>query len=199
MKFEIKHRYTGNVLFQCEAENMREAVASAVKSGANLSCADLYRADLSGADLYRADLSGADLSGANLSGADLSGADLSDADLSGADLSDAKNAELVIARQRIVPDGQIIGWKKLRCGVIAKLSIPASAKRINAIGSRKCRASQAFVLELSEGKSAFDQHTGKLEYKVGHFVEPDRFDDSVLVECSSGIHFFLTKEEAEAY
>ena len=91
-----------------------EGGARADLSRANLSGADLYRADLSRADLsdanlsranlYRADLSGADLSGANLSGAnlyraDLSGADLSDAnlsranlyraDLSGADLSGA--------------------------------------------------------------------------------------------------------------
>jgi len=64
---------------------------------ADLSGANLYRADLSGAilsganlyraDLFRANLSGANLSGANLSGADLSCATLSRADLSGADLS----------------------------------------------------------------------------------------------------------------
>ena len=51
---------------------------------ANLSGADLRRADLSGADLRRANLSGADLRRADLSDADLSDADLSDADLSGA-------------------------------------------------------------------------------------------------------------------
>ena len=47
------------------------------------------RANLSGANLSRANLSGADLSCANLSGANLSGADLSCANLSGANLSGA--------------------------------------------------------------------------------------------------------------
>jgi Pentapeptide repeats (8 copies) len=58
-------------------------------SGADLSGADLSRADLSGANLLRANLSWANLSWANLSGANLSGANLSRADLSGADLSGA--------------------------------------------------------------------------------------------------------------
>ncbi|HAC2116094.1 TPA_asm: hypothetical protein GJJ38_03855 [Listeria monocytogenes] len=61
---------------------------------ANLSYADLRRADLSGAnlsyaDLRRADLSGANLRGANLRGANLSYANLSYADLRRADLSGA--------------------------------------------------------------------------------------------------------------
>ena len=53
---------------------------------ADLSWADLSRADLSWANLSWADLSRADLSWANLSGADLSRANLSGANLSGANL-----------------------------------------------------------------------------------------------------------------
>ena len=62
-------------------------------SGANLSWADLFRANLYGADLSGADLSWADLFGADLSGADLSGADLSEANLYGANLSGANLSE----------------------------------------------------------------------------------------------------------
>jgi hypothetical protein len=57
--------------------------------GANLSGADLRRADLRGANLSGADLSKADLYGANLMGANLSGADLRGADLRGAALGGA--------------------------------------------------------------------------------------------------------------
>ena len=57
-------------------------------SGAELSRADLSGANLSGAELSRAYLSGANLSGAYLSHANLSGANLSGAYLSGADLID---------------------------------------------------------------------------------------------------------------
>jgi uncharacterized protein YjbI with pentapeptide repeats len=58
-------------------------------SGANLFKAELSRADLSGANLSGADLLLADLHGAVLRGADLSGANLRKASLSGADLSGA--------------------------------------------------------------------------------------------------------------
>ena len=84
MKIEIRNRFSGGILFSCEAGSMKLAVKAAIEAKANLSDADLSRADLSDADL-----SGADLSWADLSDADLSGADLSVADLSGADLSRA--------------------------------------------------------------------------------------------------------------
>ena len=67
-----------------------EYLSGADLSGADLRRADLSDADLSGADLRRADLSDADLRRADLRRADLSGADLRRAGLSGADLSGSK-------------------------------------------------------------------------------------------------------------
>ena len=102
MKIQIKNRYTGAVIFECETDSLKLAVELAVKSRVNLSGADLSGVnlsgmDLSGADLYGADLSevnlsrtnlyGMDLSGVNLYGANLSGANLSGANLSGVNLS----------------------------------------------------------------------------------------------------------------
>ena len=89
MKFEIKCRFDGSVIFALETDSMRLCVEAAVKSRANLSRADLSCANLSGANLSCADLSGANLSGANLSCANLSRANLSCADLSCANLSGA--------------------------------------------------------------------------------------------------------------
>jgi len=89
MLFEIKRRFSGEVVFKLETESFRLCVEAAIKSEADLSRAYLYDADLSGADLSGANLSGADLSRAYLYDADLSGAYLYDADLSGACLSDA--------------------------------------------------------------------------------------------------------------
>jgi uncharacterized protein YjbI with pentapeptide repeats len=90
MKLRIK-TLGGSVLFESEAQSLRELILGAVKAKANLCRADLSGAYLSGAylsgaNLCRADLSGAYLSGANLSGAYLSGAYLRGADLSGANL-----------------------------------------------------------------------------------------------------------------
>ena len=76
MKFEIKHRYSGVVLFSLETTDLRLAVEAAVKNKANLSKANLSKANLSEANLSKANLSKANLSKANLSKADLSKANL---------------------------------------------------------------------------------------------------------------------------
>jgi hypothetical protein len=193
--------------------------------GANLSRADLSRADLSRADLSWAKLSGANLSGANLSGADLSradlswarlyGANLSGANLSGADLFGVEfywanlsrtnlsevNKKRLSTLYSIIPEGEIIVWKKLNNELVAKLLIPAKAKRINAIGSRKCRFEFAKVVAIYDGKKKVKEGIGKYNsnfiYKVGEMVIPDSFDDDPLVECSHGIHAFITRLEAE--
>jgi len=208
LKIQIKS-LGGSVLFELEKENntIKETVVEAVKSGASLYGANLYGAnlsganlsgsDLSGAYLSGADLSGASLYGANLSGADLSGANLSGADLSGANLSGAKNAELAIAKTRILPEGDIIGYKKCGNNIIVRLLIPKEAKRSSALG-RKCRAEYAQVLELSEGTEAISENDHDFKYHVGDTVRPTKpFDENWQEECSTGIHFYITRLEAE--
>ena len=78
MKIEIKHLYSGEVLFshECEDNTIKVTVREAVKVGANL-----RKADLSGVDLSEANLSKADLIGVNLSGVDLRWVDLREAKL----------------------------------------------------------------------------------------------------------------------
>ena len=208
MKFEIKSWVNGAVLFAIETDSWKLAVEAAVKSradlsradlsGANLYGADLSRAYLSGANLSGADLSRAYLSGADLSGADLSGANLSTADLSGADLSTAENADLAQAQTSITPEGHIVGWKKCRNGVIVELLIPQKARRSNATG-RKCRAEYVKVLRVfgaEEGVSEYDPST---VYRKGETVKCDTWNENRFVECGGGIHFFLTRIEAEDY
>ena len=145
----------------------------------------------------------ADLSSADLRSADLRSANLSFADLRFANLRYAKNNEFAAAIVTIVPDGDIIGWKKLRNGLIAKLLIPVKAKRSNATG-RKCRAEYAKVLEIWNGEESVKRGESGYEdgflYIVGKTVKPSQpFDDNRWDECSTGIHFFITRLEAEKY
>ncbi|WP_254217998.1 pentapeptide repeat-containing protein [Burkholderia multivorans] len=163
--------------------------------GANLSDAYLSGANLRGAYLSGADLSGADLRGANLSDAYLRGADLSGAYLRGADLRDVKN----FAFQIIPEEGAFVGWKKLKNGVIAKLEIPADAKRTSTPIGRKNRAEFVRVLELFGAEEGLSQYDGKTVYRVGEIVRPDSYNDDIRLECTNGIHFFVTRAEAEAY
>jgi hypothetical protein len=176
--------------------------------GANLRSADLGGAnfggaDLRGANLRSADLRGANLRGANLRSADLGGADLRSANLGGADLRDAnlggaKGYDLAIARTRILADGALVGWKKCCAGVIVQLRIPAEAKRSHAFG-RKCRAEFADVIEVIGADFGLSLHDRATRYTVGERVRPDSFDPNWMNECSTGIHFFITRAEAEAY
>ena len=170
--------------------------------GANLWGADLRRANLQGANLRGADLRGANLWGANLQGANLQRADLRDADLRAADLRGAKISkelnELLISYTSICPEGTVIGWKKCKNNIIVKLEIPAEAKRSNSTG-RKCRAEYVKVLEVIGAEVGISQHDNKTEYKAGEMVYPDKWDDNRWEECSSGIHFFITRAEAERY
>ena len=164
------------------------------------------RADLSGADLYRADLSGADLSGADLYRANLSGANLYRADLSGADLyranlSGAKNVYVPLACPE---EGEFIGFKKAS-GYIVKLKIPEDAKRSSATG-RKCRCSKAVVLSITKNSGENDgtkevrsSHDRSFIYRVGETVEVADFCEDRYTECAPGIHFFITRKEAEDY
>ena len=135
---------------------------------------------------------------ARVAGANLYGADLYGADLRGADLYGANNAALVIARLQFIPvEGEFVGWKKTQEGIV-KLLIPADAKRSHGT-ERKCRCSKAVVLETPNGKIAHSLHDAKFKYKQGATVEPDGFDEDRWNTCGQGIHFYLTREEAEAY
>jgi hypothetical protein len=170
--------------------------------GADLRRADLRRADLREADLREADLREADLRGADLREADLHRADLRGANLYGANLygADLREAEdLLMSYTSICPEGTLIGWKKCRDNIIVKLEIPLEAKRSNATG-RKCRAEFVKVLEIfGNTEKGISQHDGITEYKVGEIVKCDFWCEDRWQECAGGIHFFLTRLEAENY
>lgn len=121
-------------------------------------------------------------------------------------------------------EGSFIGWKKCLVRsknidadeqyssyeVILKLQIEEDAKRSNAFG-RKCRCSKARVIgvyNLLTGQpkqidyerfvicSCFDNN---FIYKPNEIVEVPDFDENRWIECASGIHFFMTKNEAIEY
>ena len=186
-------------------------------SNAYLSGANLRDANLSGANLRDANLSRANFSNANLRDANLSGANLSRTNLSRANFSEANLREANLSRAKNVPyipmvcpeEGSFIGWKKAETTggyeVIVKLHIPSDAKRSSAT-TRKCRCDRAEVLEIyyldgtvaeeRKCKSAFDEN---FIYEVGKTVEVTDFDENRWCECSQGIHFFISRQEAINY
>ena len=173
---------------------------------ADLSNANLRYADLSGANLRYADLSNADLSGANLSGANLSNADLRYADLSNVFYNEATSFFALQCPE----EGSFIAYKKARSfkgDVIVKLLVTENAKRSSST-TRKCRCSEAKVLsfydcshnELSNDTFVWSSYDKSFIYKIGEIVKPTTpFDDNRWDECSTGIYFFITFDEAKNY
>lgn len=125
-------------------------------------------------------------------------ANLSGANLYGADLSRAENiTDIQLARTVIVPEcGQFTGWKKCKNGVIVRLIIGKKARRSNATG-RKCRAEYVKVAEVIGAEVGISLYDGKTEYKSGQIVRCDKWNEDRWVECGGGIHFYLTRIEAE--
>ena len=191
-----------NLWLQGEDGGERANLSGADLSGANLSRAILREADLSRAILRWADLRGADLRGAILRVADLRGANLRGAILSGAKgLDSVKYDENTAFFALQCPaSGAYVGWKKAN-GLIVELEIPADALRSSAT-SRKCRASKARVINITnaDGNPAGDRvasdHDKDFVYVVGQTVEVPDFDTDRWTECSTGIHHFITREEA---
>ena len=131
---------------------------------------------------------------ANLRWADLRGADLSRADLSWATANYTTAGYYLTCPE----EGSFIGFKKTREGMV-KLEVPADALRSSAT-TRKCRCSKAKVLELPEGVTeAHSTHDSSFIYRLGEIVEVKDFDTNRWNECSSGIHFFMTRAEAETW
>ena len=172
--------------------------------GANLRDADLRDADLRGANLSNADLRGANLSNADLFGANLRGANLSNADLCGASIDQMMwNIYTVFYPLQCPESGSYIGYKKAS-GLVVELEIPADARRSSAT-SRKCRASKAKVLSITDingnpaGGQVKSNYDPDFVYTIGETVEVSDFDDDRWNECSTGIHHFITRAEAVIY
>ena len=177
---------------------------SADLSYASLSCTDLSYADLIDTDLFHVDLSCTNLSNANLNRADLSATNFNNANLKYTSLKDIKYNECTSFFALQCPEkGSFIGYKKAR-GKIVELLITEDAKRSSAT-SRKCRCSKAKVLSITNAENTEEYnevisfHDNSFVYRVGEIVEVKDFDEDRWKECSTGIHFFLTRDEAVNY
>lgn len=164
--------------------------------------ADLYGANLRGANLYEADLYKANLCGANLRETIFYQADLRGANLYGADLRGVKNIPFI---PMVCPEiGSYIAFKKAD-GLIIVLEISEDALRSSAT-TRMCRASKAKVLRIenldesiSSTQEVRSDYDSTFIYKVGETVEVRDFDTNRWEECSTGIHHFMSRQEAVEY
>ena len=186
--------------------------------------ADLRGADFTGADLFFSTMRETDARGAIFVDASLRGASLNkiiiDEDAavvrklwSGTQLNNAVIEEETLSKivQDNCPPGSFVGFKKVKGvgaasgALIAEIEIPADAKRVNST-SRQCRCDKAKVLSLThlngapfEGEEAVGWIYQGITYRVGEMVSEKEFSDDRRTSQGKGIHFFLTREEAEKF
>lgn len=184
---------------------------------------DMSYSFFAGAELYNSRFHVSDLSLARFTGASFYASEFSTSYID--DICDLTNAENVPNIPMACPDtGSFIGWKKVSLGIdaevsknsvipnlcerfgIAKLLIPEYAKRSSATG-RKCRCDKARVLEIQDldgnildNVVAYSLHDPGFQYVAGKMIAPTLpFEENRWEECASGIHFFITREEAVKY
>jgi hypothetical protein len=118
--------------------------------------------------------------------------------LAGADLAGA-----TLPAYQITPEeGEFIAYKKVLGGVVLRLLITGA--RTSSLIGRKCRCDRATVLGvvchpdilMGEYRS---NHDYTFTYRVGEEVVCPEYNSDPRVECTTGIHFFVTQKEAEDY
>lgn len=141
-----------------------------------------------------------DLSGAHIEGADLFSAVLEHANLDGVSSDD----ETKFFRLYCPEKGAFLGYKKCVNDRMVQLLIPADAKRSSATYN-SCRCSKAKVLTIKsfDFKESYDEAWSLVDenfvYRVGHWVEVPNFDEHRWNDSTTGIHFWMTREEAFRY
>lgn len=125
-------------------------------------------------------------------------------------LSESRSKDIYGWKKVYYLDNLVEGWP-MYVIVIAKLIIPKDAAVI--FTNHKCRASYAIVdgfysydhlfepgpSKKLDTKLAFSAWNTRFYYEDGKTVTPDSFDPDPDRECSHGIHFFRTYEEARQY
>lgn len=141
----------------------------------------------------------------DLSNSDISGTNIFSTVLEYTKLTDVKYDENTRFFELYPPaSGAYVGFKKCFNQRIATLLIPTDAMRTSA--TMNCgRCSKAKVLavksfdeteEFEYGLATIDE---EFEYRVGEYVEVENFNRNRWMDSTTGIHFWMTREEAIAY
>jgi hypothetical protein len=200
--------------YRLQGANLEDCYLSQV----DLSGANFDGANLDGSGLHWATLDGCSFKGANLQNADLRCASMKGADFTGANIrgvyfEDNDTAGAIPAKPlvELPPVGEAFtAWKKVHWPgntLVLKLTVPADSPRVSTGISRKCRVQKVFVEAVFHtdgvpyhGEKVFHSfHNCAFIYVLGSTAEEPGFDPNPFLECTRGIHVFLTQNEVEAY
>lgn len=109
--------------------------------------------------------------------------------------------------------GAFTAWKKAYRNeldesvreLIVELEIPEDAQRVNSGFNDKCRCDKALVKSITNLAGNFEFYEAKSDYSnlfvygLGRMVSVENFNKNPFVSCGAGIHFYMTRGEAEEY
>lgn len=136
---------------------------------------------------------------------DIRGADLYGAVLEHADLDEIVSDETTRWFRLHCPEkGAFLAYKKCVNDRLVQLLVPADAKRTSAT-LPSCRCSRAKVLTIKsfDYQESFDEAWSLVDenfvYRKGQWAEVKDFNEDRWQDSTTGIHIWLTREEAKAY
>lgn len=160
---------------------------------------------LRGVNFEKSDLQSAAMRFNDLTGANIKGANLFAAVLEHAKLDDIiHDDETKFFKLYCPEEGAFLGYKKCFNNRLVQLLIPADAKRTSAT-MNSCRCSKAKVLTIKsfDYKEQYEEAWSLVDenfvYRKGQWVEVLDFNEDRWQDSTTGIHFWMTREEALAY
>ncbi len=141
---------------------------------------------------------------------DMRECDIRGANLFGAVLEYARLEEIISDestkwfRLHCPEKGAFLAYKKCVNDRLVQLLVPADAKRTSATRP-SCRCNRAKVLTIKsfDYKENFDEAWSLVDdnfvYRKGQWVEVKDFNEDRWQDSTTGIHFWLTREEAKGY
>ncbi len=160
----------------------------------------LHGADFRDANMATASFRYCDMGGCDIRGADLFGAILEHAMLEGV-VSDERTQWF---RLHCPEKGAFLAYKKCVNDRMVQLLVPEDARRTSAtMPSCRCDKAKVLTIKSFEFKEEFEEAWSLVDedfvYRKGQWVQVDDFNEDRWQDSTTGIHFWLTREEAKAY
>ena len=179
-------------------------------NGADLHCSSIENALLDGCMLQNVNFRDANMKTASMRECDMTGCNIEGANLFGAVLEHAKLDKIVSDartqwfRMHCPETGPILGYKKCFNDRLVQLLIPADAKRTSAtLPSCRCNKAKVLTIKSFDASEEYEEAWSLVDenfvYRKGHWVEVKDFNEDRWMDSTTGIHFWMTREEAISY
>ncbi len=100
--------------------------------------------------------------------------------------------------------GAFLAYKKCVNDRMVQLLVPEDARRTSAtMPSCRCDKAKVLTIKSFDFKEEFEEAWSLVDedfvYRKGEWVQVDDFNEDRWQDSTTGIHFWLTREEAKAY